>query len=318
MPVLVLVLVGAVGVARAASPREGWQDVQILSGRSTLIGVPSGVAGRGRGANPGAAGIAWTQQLDGAADDSGGAEGAAEADAAEDAAEDDAAQVPAAPVVPVADNYEAATNADDLITKALEHGTLSAAQARRRARPQRRTKRQQMQPPRLLRTRSSCAKTSRQQAPQRLLHSKDRPPSTPPTSASRRPWRTLQRRRATWTGLWRPRLQRRRPVRPVLADAKVMADNAQIAARNLADVSGQGGGGVSGGSSQAGIGQAGIGQADSSLGEKVGIAFFFVLLAIALLIWWFQFGRGGDLSGGLAAGPSTYGAASFGRVGSTA
>ena len=113
-----------------------------------------------------------------------------------------------------------------------------------------------MQPPRLLRTRSSCAKTSRQQAPQRLLHSKDRPPSTPPTSASRRPWRTLQRRRATWTGLWRPRLQRRRPVRPVLADAKVMADNAQIAARNLADVSGQGGGGVSGGSSQAGIGQA--------------------------------------------------------------
>lgn len=104
----------------------------------------------------------------------------------------------------------------------------------------------------------------------------------------------------------------------MLADAKVMADNAQIAARNLADVSGQGGGGVSGGSSQAGIGQAGIGQADSSLGEKVGIAFFFVLLAIALLIWWFQFGRGGDLSGGLAAGPSTYGAASFGRVGSTA
>ena len=104
----------------------------------------------------------------------------------------------------------------------------------------------------------------------------------------------------------------------MLADAKVMADNAQIAARNLADVSGQGGGGVSGGSSQAGIGQAGIGQADSSLGEKVGIAFFFVLLAIALLIWWFQFGRGGDLSGGLAAGPSTYGTASFGRVGSTA
>ena len=130
VPVLVLVLVGAVGVARAASPREGWQDVQILSGRSTLIGVPSGVAGRGRGANPGAAGIAWTQQLDGAADDSGGAEGAAEADAAEDAAEDDVAQVPAAPVVPVADNYEAATNADDLITKALEHGTLSAAQAK--------------------------------------------------------------------------------------------------------------------------------------------------------------------------------------------
>jgi hypothetical protein len=40
------------------------------------------------------------------------------------------APTPAVPVVPVADNYEAATNADDLITKALEHGTLSAAQAK--------------------------------------------------------------------------------------------------------------------------------------------------------------------------------------------
>ena len=62
--------------------RERCQDAQILSGRSTLIGVASGRAGRGRGANPDAVGIAWAQQLDGAADDSGGAEGAAEADAA--------------------------------------------------------------------------------------------------------------------------------------------------------------------------------------------------------------------------------------------
>ena len=44
--------------------------------------------------------------------------------------EGDDAPTPAVPVVPVADNYEAATNADDLITKALEHGTLSAAQAK--------------------------------------------------------------------------------------------------------------------------------------------------------------------------------------------
>ena len=44
--------------------------------------------------------------------------------------DEDEAPTPAVPVVPVADNYEAATNADDLITKALEHGTLSAAQAK--------------------------------------------------------------------------------------------------------------------------------------------------------------------------------------------
>ncbi len=54
-------------------------------------------------------------------------EGAAEG--GEEAGED-AGAVPYVPVVPVADNYEAATNADDLITKALEHGTLSAAQAK--------------------------------------------------------------------------------------------------------------------------------------------------------------------------------------------
>ena len=48
--------------------------------------------------------------------------------AGEDEEEGDA--VPAVPVVPVSDNYEAATNADDLITQALEHGTLSAAQAK--------------------------------------------------------------------------------------------------------------------------------------------------------------------------------------------
>jgi hypothetical protein len=34
------------------------------------------------------------------------------------------------PVVPVADNYDAAQSADLMITKALEHGVLSAAQAR--------------------------------------------------------------------------------------------------------------------------------------------------------------------------------------------
>ena len=48
----------------------------------------------------------------------------------EDGDGEDDAPTPAVPVVPVADNYEAATNADDLITKALEHGTLSAAQAK--------------------------------------------------------------------------------------------------------------------------------------------------------------------------------------------
>ena len=53
-----------------------------------------------------------------------------EEDEGEDEEGEDEAPTPAVPVVPVADNYEAATNADDLITKALEHGTLSAAQAK--------------------------------------------------------------------------------------------------------------------------------------------------------------------------------------------
>lgn len=48
----------------------------------------------------------------------------------EDEDEEEGDPVPAVPVVPVSDNYEAATNADDLITQALEHGTLSAAQAK--------------------------------------------------------------------------------------------------------------------------------------------------------------------------------------------
>ena len=54
--------------------------------------------------------------------------GEGEAEAEGEGESEEAAAVPAVPVVPVADNYEAATNADDLITKALEHGTLSAAQ----------------------------------------------------------------------------------------------------------------------------------------------------------------------------------------------
>lgn len=53
-----------------------------------------------------------------------------ELDEEDEAGDEDEAPTPAVPVVPVADNYEAATNADDLITKALEHGTLSAAQAK--------------------------------------------------------------------------------------------------------------------------------------------------------------------------------------------
>ena len=352
VPVLLLVLVGAVGVARAASPREGWQDVQILSGRSTVIGVPSGVAGRGRGANPGAAGIAWTQQLDGAADDSGGAEGAAEADAAEDAAEDDVAQVPAAPVVPVADNYEAATNADDLITKALEHGTLSAAQAKtilagakagaaadaakvaaaKRIVEAAKSAEGEAASAATTANKAAAEAAAKVAEDEKQLREDEQAAGPPAAVAQQRQaalnsanqrlaaamayaatqTRNMDRALAAETAA-----KEAGQARAALADAKVMADNAQIAASNLADVSGQGGGqgggGVSGGSSQAGIGQA-----DSSLGEKVGIAFFFVLLAIALLIWWFQFGRGGDLSGGLAAGPSTYGAYSFGRVGSTA
>jgi len=76
--------------------------------------------------------------------------------------------------------------------------------------------------------------------------------------------------------------------RVALADAKVKADDAEIAARNLADVSGAGGGDASGGG---GGGGGGTTKPDSSLGEKIGIAVFFILLAVALLFWWFQYGR---------------------------
>ena len=76
--------------------------------------------------------------------------------------------------------------------------------------------------------------------------------------------------------------------RVALADAKVKADDAEIAARNLADVSGAGGGSGGGGG---GGGGGGTTKPDSSLGEKIGIAVFFILLAVALLFWWFQYGR---------------------------
>jgi hypothetical protein len=104
-----------------AAGRDQWQDLDVMTGRSALLGVPQGAAAQGvqyTGLSEYAAGAPRQfqtgpirmQQLD---DDEG-----------EDA------PTPAVPVVPVADNYEAATNADDLITKALEHGTLSAAQAK--------------------------------------------------------------------------------------------------------------------------------------------------------------------------------------------
>ena len=74
--------------------------------------------------------------------------------------------------------------------------------------------------------------------------------------------------------------------RVALADAKVKADDAEVAARNLADVSGFAGEGASNGGTPATSSKP-----DSSLGEKIGIAIFFVLLAAALLFWWFQYGR---------------------------
>ncbi len=99
--------------------------------------------------------------------------------------------------------------------------------------------------------------------------------------------------------------------RLALADAKEKTDAAEVAARNLADVSeGMGPtGGSGGGSSMGGR------KKDNSIGEKVGIALFFILLVAALLFWWFQYGRGQASTEGYNTGmgnAADYGSMNYG------
>ena len=242
----------------------------------------------------------------------------------------DEAPTPAVPVVPVADNYEAATNADDLITKALEHGTLSAAQAKAilaaakaaaaadaakvaaakkiveaakdaegdaaaeateankaaaeaaakvaEDEQQLRADEQAAGPPAAIAQQKQAALNS---ANQRLAAA---------MAYAATQTRNMDRALAAETAA-----KEAESARVALADAKVKADDAEIAARNLADVSGFAGEGTNGGTPGTSS------KPDSSLGEKIGIAVFFVLLAAALLFWWFQYGRGGGGQQALAS-----------------
>ena len=241
----------------------------------------------------------------------------------EDEEGEDEAPTPAVPVVPVADNYEAATNADDLITKALEHGTLSAAQAKAilaAAKAAAAADAAKVAAAKKIveaakdaqgdaATEATEANKAAAEAAAKVAEDEkqlraDEQAAGPPAaiaqqkqaalnSANQRlaaamayaatQTRNMDRALAAETAA-----KEAETAREALADAKVKADDAEVAARNLADVSGFAGEGASNGGTPGTSSKP-----DSSLGEKIGIAVFFVLLVAALLFWWFQYGRGG-------------------------
>lgn len=53
---------------------------------------------------------------------------------------------------------------------------------------------------------------------------------------------------------------------------------------------------------------------DSSIGEKIGIAIFFLLLVAALLFWWFQYGRGNASQEGAYGGQGMGNTADYGSM----
>jgi len=245
----------------------------------------------------------------------------------DEAADEEEAPTPAVPVVPVADNYEAATNADDLITKALEHGTLSAAQAKAILAAAKAAAAADSAKVAAAKKIVEAAKDAEGDAAKEATEAnkaaaeaaakvaedekqlrEDEQAAGPPAaiaqqkqaalnSANQRlaasmayaatQTRNMDRALAAETAA-----KKAESARVALADAKVKADDAEVAARNLADVSGFAGEGASNGGTPATSSKP-----DSSLGEKIGIAVFFVLLAAALLFWWFQYGRGGGGGG---------------------
>ena len=255
----------------------------------------------------------------------------------------DEAPTPAVPVVPVADNYEAATNADDLITKALEHGTLSAAQAKAILAAAKAAAAADAAKVAAAKKIVEAAKDAEGDAAKEATEANkaaaeaaakvaedeqqlraDEQAAGPPAaiaqqkqaalnSANQRlaaamayaatQTRNMDRALAAETAA-----KEAESARVALADAKVKADDAEIAARNLADVSGFAGEGTNGGTPGTSS------KPDSSLGEKIGIAVFFVLLAAALLFWWFQYGRGGGGQQALASEGGPY----YGGMDSTA
>mmetsp|Transcript_15715 Transcript_15715/g.52609 ORF Transcript_15715/g.52609 Transcript_15715/m.52609 type:complete len:341 (-) Transcript_15715:106-1128(-) len=275
--------------------------------------------------------------------------GEGEAEAEGEGESEEAAAVPAVPVVPVADNYEAATNADDLITKALEHGTLSAAQAKAILAAAKAAASADAAKVAAAKKIVEAAKDAEGEAAKAATDANEAAASAaakvaadekqlradedaagPPAaiaqqkqaalnSANQRlaaamayaatQTRNMDRALAAETAA-----KEAESARIALAEAKVKADNAEVAARNLADVSS-----FSGSSSGSNTISSGGKTRDSSLGEKIGIAVFFLLLAGALLFWWFQYGRGSGSEGqGMTdASQSNYGtytqAQSYGR-----
>jgi hypothetical protein len=330
------VLCACVLLLGAAAGQQGWQDLEVSSGRSALIGVGRGAPSvQYTGLTPDQSGPVQlrtgqlrVQQLEGE-DDEGD----------EDGGDEDEAPTPAVPVVPVADNYEAATNADDLITKALEHGTLSAAQAKAILAAAKAAAAADAAKVAAAKKIVEAAKDAQGDASEAATEANkaaaeaaakvaedeeqlraDEQAAGPPAaiaqqnqaalnSANQRlaaamayaatQTRNMDRALAAETAA-----KEAETARLALADAKVKADDAEVAARNLADVSGfaaEGGGGEGATTSA---------KPDSSLGEKIGIAVFFVLLVAALLFWWFQYGRGGGGgadAGGMTGSPATYG-----------
>jgi hypothetical protein len=319
-------LASLLAVSAAAAP-SGWQDLEVETVPSALVGVAPGAQGvqytglspeEGTSARFMTAGPAKVQELEGEEDGGGGDGG-------------DEAPTPAVPVVPVADNYEAATNADDLITKALEHGTLSAAQAKAilaAAKAAAAADAAKVAAAKKIveaakdaegdaaaaatEANKAAAEAAAKVADDEKQLRADEQAAGPPAaiaqqkqaalnSANQRlaaamayaatQTRNMDRALAAETAA-----KEAEAARVALADAKVKSDDAEIAARNLADVSGFAGEGAGGG------GGGVAAKPDSSLGEKIGIAVFFVLLAAALLFGWFQYGRGGGGASGADLG----------------
>jgi len=230
--------------------------------------------------------------------------------------------------VPISNNYEAASNADDLITKALEHGTLSAAQAKAilaaakaaasadsaKVGAAKKIVEAAKEAEGKVAEEASVANADAAKAAAKVAQDErtlrmDEQAAGPPAaiaqqkqaalnSANQRlaaamayaasETRNMDRALAAETAA-----KASEEARLALSQAKSKTDAAEVAARNLADVS-KGMGGSSGGGSGYGF-TAGMDKEkknDGSIGEKVGIAIFFLLLVGALLFWWFQYGRG--------------------------
>lgn len=252
------------------------------------------------------------------------------------------------PEVSVSDNYEAASNADDLITKALEHGTLSAAQAKAilaAAKSAASADAAKVGAAKKIveaaksaegevaeeasAANAEAAKAAGKVAADEKQLREDEQAAGPPASIAQQKQaalnsanqrlaaamayaasetRNMDRALAAETAA-----KASEEARVALADAKDKTDAAEVAARNLADVS-------QGMSSPSSHGFMGGQKNKNDVGEKVGIAIFFILLVAALLFWWFQYGRGSAsaedqyASGGMVMDSAAdYGSMNYGR-----